>query len=518
MKEKPPQAGAPPLRWSITDGLALPTSASVHFELQPLSGLPPLYQVLVVQKGRDGEQDRLGEASGGLAEGDTRAVATEVLGLLVDDDQAPPPSPGKWPQLCLLLSLPAIPEDPLARIDLPLDSGVAPPGMPGKRSLADLVLMLGGGLVLSIVHVTGERPGAELTRLVLSIAKPRPAGQQDGPAFPPSLVVQELEIPGYVVGGSAGYSAWHRRVDLLAPEGGRGPFDRDWTTLAIVWTPTQVYTLRSCLEHVFSTLQSQAFASITDAGAPRSPPPSLPIPPELPPELNDEAAQAALAPRQAAGEHLEGMLPSLCWALDVDYDDLMLLMGRRAFAGSCFETTEAALSAALALWARRSTRLVPLTLLMECFGQLAQNVEVVRRAAPAILQVLMPHWPHVVAEMEAAVSAEEAEGAAEGGERLGKEAARDCTGLACQPGAAALLPAVPPARAPGEAGEEQVIPSVTLSTVTWFLSLVVMLLIVMHPRLRGTGEYNRRGRAGPRDFTSEWQALGLYDLFVCLFV
>jgi hypothetical protein len=71
------QSGPNPLRWSIVDGTALPTSASQNFELEPISGLPSIYQLLVVSKGRDDSSSSAATA----VDGNIAAGTTEVLGL-----------------------------------------------------------------------------------------------------------------------------------------------------------------------------------------------------------------------------------------------------------------------------------------------------------------------------------------------------------------------------------------------------------------------------------------------------
>ncbi|CAK0844364.1 unnamed protein product [Prorocentrum cordatum] len=454
------KAGSPPVLWSITDGVALPTSAHESFELEPLSGMPPLYQLLVLRKGR-GEDCRASRTGWAAAD-------SEVVGMLVDDDVAPARDDELPAPLCVLLSLPSIPEEPLARIDLPISA--APPGAPGRRSLADVVLLLGGGIVLSIVHIS-DGHGGEETELSLSTAKPRPCeAGMDLPNTPANTIIQQFRVPGRVVGGLPGYSTWPASSRME-----RGAMDTDidawcgrsvWTTLAVVWSLAEVYILKASFAHLCVTLQTQSMCSLAGLPARGAAPRAGPLGDTGPP------AGALQSPEPASkgsgpGEQFEGVLPLVCWSWDVDFDELMLQAGEQAFASALFESKDRAVRAALVLWARRSTDLVPLGLLTECFGQLAQDVAVVQAHGPAILRVLMPHWPGVAAEL----------GGARG-------------------------PGGPPA---GEVGP---------AAVAWFLSLAVMLLVVMHPRCTGRGEYTRTRRpaasssSGPaaRDFAEEWQA------------
>lgn len=166
---------------------------------------------------------------------------------------------------------------------------------------------------------------------------------------------------------------------------------REWpegeATLAVVWTLREVFLLRASRGEVWAQLREAALNS-----------------PESP------------------------ELPLLSSALGLELDALLLEAGAAAFA------RRAPLALALALWARRSAS-VPLPLLMEHLGEVSEDLEA--RSAPAILQLLMPHWPSIAAQLQ---------------------------------------------DSPGTA-------------VVWFLSLAVMLLVLMRPR-SGAREYTRRGRAG----------------------
>ncbi|CAE7318852.1 unnamed protein product, partial [Symbiodinium necroappetens] len=258
--------GAEPrkLEWTITEGQALPTSSSEHFELEPLTGMPTLYMLLVVKRGR----------SEAVLEREN-----EVLGMLVDEAD---PADGGDHQLSMLLSLPSFPEDPLARVDLPISA--APPSAAGRR-LVDLVLILGGGLFLSVLHLGG----AESKSLVLlTTAKPQPYfAARSGPV---NIVVQELEVPGRIVGASSAYPSW-------SGEDGRE------TTLAFVWTMNEVFRLSASPEKVCELLQSESVAA-------------------LPAMLTQEADAAEPPEIQEGIPHevprmdLEAVLPLLCWALD----------------------------------------------------------------------------------------------------------------------------------------------------------------------------------------------------------
>ncbi|CAJ1345983.1 unnamed protein product [Effrenium voratum] len=346
------------LQWAITKGQALPTSSSEHFELEPLS-MPALYMLLVVRRGANSErQDR-----------------SEVLGMLVDEAEGQ-----EHPKLCLLLSLPSFPEDPLARIDLPIDA--AAPGKSGNRRLMDLV-PLSGGLFLSVIHGKNE------SFMTLSTAKPQPGGSE----APANQVVQELSVPGRVLGVAGA---------LGAVAG----------VLAFFWTATEVFTLTAT--DVSKTLQEEVIRRASEADA----------------EFDE--------------------LPLLCWALDVDIDTLLLDAGRRILSGRWDHIGEQGVRTALALWARRSRPLeMPLLQLQECFSELAQHVELMHNLVPSILSLLMPHWPEVVARLD---------------------------GLH------------------GNHSDEDAPPE--LANVAWFLSLVVMLLVVLHLRATAPpGEY-KRGQEG----------------------
>ncbi|CAJ1440078.1 unnamed protein product [Effrenium voratum] len=348
----------PALQWAITKGQALPTSSSEHFELEPLS-MPALYMLLVVRRGANSErQDR-----------------SEVLGMLVDEAEGQ-----EHPKLCLLLSLPSFPEDPLARIDLPIDA--AAPGKSGNRRLMDLV-PLSGGLFLSVIHGKNE------SFMTLSTAKPQPGGSE----APANQVVQELSVPGRVLGVAGA---------LGAVAG----------VLAFFWTATEVFTLTAT--DVSKTLQEEVIRRASEADA----------------EFDE--------------------LPLLCWALDVDIDTLLLDAGRRILSGRWDHIGEQGVRTALALWARRSRPLeMPLLQLQECFSELAQHVELMHNLVPSILSLLMPHWPEVVARLD---------------------------GLH------------------GNHADEDAPPE--LANVAWFLSLVVMLLVVLHLRATAPpGEY-KRGQEG----------------------
>eukprot|EP00930_Biecheleria_cincta_P020269 TRINITY_DN15279_c0_g1_i1.p1 TRINITY_DN15279_c0_g1~~TRINITY_DN15279_c0_g1_i1.p1 ORF type:complete len:1384 (-),score=254.75 TRINITY_DN15279_c0_g1_i1:166-3972(-) len=483
-----------PVTWSITDGQALPTASSEHFELEPLSGLPELYQLLVFRRGHGPENGS--ETPGACSRSDGGSGnSEEVLGLLVDDKrmlEAQLLAETEKP-LCLLLSLPSFPEEPLARIDLPV--AAAPPGAPGRRRLADLVMLLGGGLLLSILHVAGEpkgrdAPGCDQSSLVvLTTAKPRPCMVEGGSEA--NKVVQELRVPGRVVGAAPGYGSWSRTDNLLGVEGGAeedrvGADWQGWTTLAVVWTLSAVFVLTSSASTVCETLQLQIIEALT--------------------------------PGRPVLEPIEVLLPLLCWSLDIDIDALLLDAGRRAITGNWAEVGEQNLRTALALWARRSTRVVPLEAILEGFGELVQHVDVVCNVAPAILQVLMPHWPRIASQM--AVMHCELRGA--NGEVRDEDDDDDDDAMpvldpsdvatcvpfiAAEPVSSSVLARKPstelhpkyfnaaevhsPTSSPGQETLAEA------SSVAWFLSLVVMLLVLLHPRggvKPGSSEYTRRGR------------------------
>lgn len=550
------QSGSSPLRWSIVDGSALPASASENFELEPLCGLPPLYQLLVLRRGRG--EDRSGaDTSVGAVAGDASSavVETEVLGMLVKDEMVPMPPDALTPPLCLLLVVPSIPEAPLARIDLPITA--APPGAPGRRRLADVILVLGGGLVLSIVHIVGEHKAGDgatgdQTHLILSTAKPRPCvvGELDvgTDSEPPNSVIQAFYVSGRVLGGMPGYRTWR---DSLGTEHAAVEADLDifcggsvWTTLAAVWTLNQVYVLKTSGAHLAVTLQTHSLLASAAALAPQVPSPLTRNPgliPALAPTLRPEASpgsnsgprsdgvEAAVADAgpfplpsgPSMADLFESVLPILCWAFDIDFDTLMLNAGKQAFTSGYFEAGEKAVRTALSLWARRLVKVVPLLVLMECFGQLAQNVEVVRLTAPAILQVLMPHWPRIATEMEA-VGSEIVDGARgtlvnRSGDPEGSAGARPRSGVVgLSPRsrielADSITPGSP--SSPSESSTAAAV--VGPAAVAWFLSLAVMLLVIMHPKIaaaRATGEYTRCGKdgaprpAGARFDACEWQA------------
>ncbi|CAE8692244.1 unnamed protein product, partial [Polarella glacialis] len=603
-----------PVVWSITDGLALPTASSEHFELEPLNGLPPLYQLLVLRRGRGGDGQSSGH-SDAVEDSDMkggkgrRTPMSEVLGMLVDDQTLVTSEEQKQMPLCLMLSLPSFPEEPLARIDLPL--AAAPPGAPGRRRLADLALILGGGLVLSIVHVAGDNkarasPGSDQSsRIILTTAKPCPfAAGAANRTESGNIVVQEFSVPGRAVGAVAGYASWPggagTNCDFLAgtrsartsrergqPAAAAGwapvedtafGLDRGWTTLAVVWTPTQIFVLTASAESICETLQLASISALAPMHGPkpmqleRTSPDHQPLhTTETAPALSDPELKAAGDPGKSApradpapGEQFEAALPLLCWAFDVDIDALMLDAGRRALFGRWDETGEQAVRSALQLWARRSSRVVPLHLLVECFSELAQHVEVVCSLAPAILQVLMPHWPRIASEMNALRFEDlsvhrETKVPSTGGVAAPSDVERSkptpdaMTALMVSEGkhpqknavladmdASSLKTDSPPhhIRASGELEDDPASPSgppspspsqedtdddstdaqnhVGPSAVAWFLSLAVMLLVVLNPKVSksGSNEYKRgernaqpsKGISGISGSAVEWQA------------
>ncbi|CAK9038318.1 unnamed protein product [Durusdinium trenchii] len=387
----PPQSQ---LRWNITDGQALPCASGEHFEMEPLHGRVAPHLLLVVRRA-------------------TPEGKNEVLGMLVDEEDGQ----GQEQGLCLLLSLPSFPEDPLARVELPID--VAPPSSAGQRRLVDLVVLLGGNMFLTVLH-----DGPDRSVVLVTTAKPGPAELR---ARSSNQVVQELRMPGRVLGACA-HQSWSD-----AKSGGR--------SLAILWTAAEVFTLTALGTSLADTLQ------------------------------------LALCRGVSVAEDWDESLPLLCWALDIDVDCVLLGAGRRMLSGRWSQIGEEGLRRALALWERRSSKEVPLLVLQECFSELFQNVEVMHLLAPGILQVLRPHWPQVALKLHAlhrrAGSVTHASSSDADEESNGEE-------RGSQP---------------------------ELANVAWFLSLVVMLLVVLRRTKEGASEYRRGGKSSSKLHEGiAWQA------------
>eukprot|EP00435_Cladocopium_sp_Y103_P044562 s264_g12.t1 len=207
-------------------------------------------------------------------------------------------------------------------------------------------------------------------------------------------------------------------------------------SLAILWTATEIFALTALGNSLVETLQSRSI----------------------------DSARASVGTAEPSAEWDE-LLPLLCWALDVDIDILLLDAGRRVLSGRWDQIGEQGLRSALALWERRSSQEVPLLVLQECFSELFQHLEMMHQMAPGILHVLMPHWPRVALRLEAMHSQSGASHTEFDPEKL----------------------------------EEDTPGSPELSNVAWFLSLVVMLLVVLRQKAQNegatAGEYKRGAKS-----------------------
>ncbi|CAK9080087.1 Hypothetical protein (Fragment) [Durusdinium trenchii] len=427
-----------------------------HFEMEPLHGRVAPHLLLVVRRA-------------------TPEGKNEMLGMLVDEEERTGRVKSKaCASYCPCHLFQKIlrwkgqygSADPLARVELPID--VAPPSSAGQRRLVDLVVLLGGNMFLTDIFMKEE--GRSWRKIQLIHADLKGELQKDNArirgihkhAVGVEMVLHDGPDRSVVLvttakPGPAELRARSSNQERERPERSSRSQERARKGEVVQELRMPGRVLGACAHQSWTAAEVFTLTALGTSLA--------------------DTLQLALCRGVSVAEDWDESLPLLCWALDIDVDCVLLGAGRRMLSGRWSQIGEEGLRRALALWERRSSKEVPLLVLQECFSELFQNVEVMHLLAPGILQVLRPHWPQVALKLHAlhrrAGSVTHASSSDADEESNGEE-------RGSQP---------------------------ELANVAWFLSLVVMLLVVLRRTKEGASEYRRGGKSSSKLHEGiAWQA------------